>query len=1190
MADDRIVVKFEAVVDKFVAGVKSMNEGMTTFGNKIGNVGKQMTRVGAGFVKVGIAMAAPLVAAIKVTSDFESAITNAASVTGATGEEFERTKDKLAELARTLGETTVFSASQAADAFFDLASKGFDVANMSIAELEPILNLAAATQTDLTRTTEIMTSTLRAFGLETTDMVRIADVFAKSNASSAATMDKLGEAMKFVAPVAKATGVSLEETTAILSKFFDAGLEGSMAGTALRTILIELEAPGTTFQEVLKKLKIDIDDFADSSLTATEKLELLKAEGASSADIFKAFQKRAGPAVATLIDIGEAGTEATDAVKKLNQELIGAGGTAQEISGLQLKSLKNIVELLKSAFDSVAITIGTVLLPKLKEFTKVFTERVRNITKFAKEHKEEFEKLVTSYAKWTVRVLAAGVALIILGKALVLVNQVVLLFTKLIIPLTVKLLALSAAQLAVAASSVLMVAIYVAAAVVFVAFVVTIGKLGIALFDLAQAQEEQMKSQRRLTETVDGSIDQFVKAGQLTDEQAEKIRKLSDAEQRREAILESIAENQKARWVTRFEQIRDEIEAETGRAATIEEVNNTITLIEEGLLEKRQAILRVVEGITEEEVELLKTVRDEEEKLVEARKEVERGFLNQREIWSSKTLDLLQAELDALDIQVAGEVQLTKIRETMIAARVDAERAAFIVINNLNENEIQLLKDGISIRQLALDQQRRINAEKVADEKKTAAITEGTWEKCSNAIGKQVGELNLEIARLQKERSDVVKEGTLEEQAAHQTLSTQIRSLLDVRRGLYDELNTIEEAKTAVVSDNIAEELDLQGKLRDSSLDLAAKTRTAVEEMIAESEAFKDEVVFSSGVITAVYKKLGDDTKADFDKMVGHLFNAGLSVEEVSKKIRDDITTATDAYAEAVIASNTNVSDSYKQMNKNTKIELRGVIEEYADAGLSINQTSLAIGNILRGKPTPFSKGSMSMVESWDVGLKKIIKLSNSFAFSIDETMLGVHETLLNLADSAISAVRSMLDSWFGYAQILASNIVPKIRDAFRRMSPLTRLSPSLVDQTRTGADQIVGIYEVMTDRVATSFENLRTKVKIRMELIRADLRKTAALLLVAARLREGFISADLTAEQRIELFRSGVTDTSRLIFGLTNSATEEAGEAAPMANGFGGARTSNTVNVNIENVPDRATIELIVTEIVTRLRALQFG
>lgn len=121
---------------------------------------------------------------------------NAASVSGATGEEFE----KMTALAREMGKTTVFSASEVADAMYYMASAGYKVEQMS-ASIAPILNLASATQSELAFTTDSVISTLNQFGLKASDAERVTNVFASAIGNSQATLEKLGYSMMYVGPL-----------------------------------------------------------------------------------------------------------------------------------------------------------------------------------------------------------------------------------------------------------------------------------------------------------------------------------------------------------------------------------------------------------------------------------------------------------------------------------------------------------------------------------------------------------------------------------------------------------------------------------------------------------------------------------------------------------------------------------------------------------------------------------------------------------------------------------------------------------------------------------------------------------------------------------------------------------------------------------------------------------------------------
>jgi TP901 family phage tail tape measure protein len=156
---------------------------------------------------LSVFVTAPLVAfgatAIKTAGDFEAAMNRVAGITRATGVEFQQ----LENLAKELGATTQFSASQAADAMGFLAMAGFDT-NQIISALPGTLELAAAGNLDLARAADIASNVLTGYGLQAEEVGRVNDVLALASISANTNVEQLGNAFKFVAPVASAMGVS----------------------------------------------------------------------------------------------------------------------------------------------------------------------------------------------------------------------------------------------------------------------------------------------------------------------------------------------------------------------------------------------------------------------------------------------------------------------------------------------------------------------------------------------------------------------------------------------------------------------------------------------------------------------------------------------------------------------------------------------------------------------------------------------------------------------------------------------------------------------------------------------------------------------------------------------------------------------------------------------------------------------
>jgi len=378
------------------------------------NVRKMQTDlrlVGVALTAIGAAGAAAFRSVIKVGAEFETAITNAASVTGLTGKAAEEAKKKMSDLARQMGKTTVFSARDCAKAMYDLASKGFDVAKMSAAEFRPILDLAAATQADLTVATETVTATLKVFGLENTEAKRVADVFTKSISMTAATIEKLSTSMVYVGPVAKAAGISLEETTAALGSLYDAGLEGSMAGTALRGILIELLSPSDKLQGILKSLGLTLDDINLKEHSLAEVMRILRDAGMSSAQMFEVFGDRAGPAAEIL-------ASTTVEVAKATKELKNLGDEARRIAEFQLNTLESQIKLVKNAVEGLQLELNEHVVPHLKGTSSGVADLVNRLTDWVKVHPD----LTANIIEVTAALTAFG---LVLGPILILLPQVV---------------------------------------------------------------------------------------------------------------------------------------------------------------------------------------------------------------------------------------------------------------------------------------------------------------------------------------------------------------------------------------------------------------------------------------------------------------------------------------------------------------------------------------------------------------------------------------------------------------------------------------------------------------------------------------------------------------------------------------------------------------------------------------------
>ncbi len=208
---DEMWVAIKTDISHFQKGLTQSNVQMKTWAGKMGAMSGQLKQFGRITTIASGATLALGAIATAVFAKFEQSIANVGSVLGATKVQMK----ELSDFAREMGRTTVFTASQAADAMYFLASAGFS-AQQSMAALKGTLDLAAATQFDLAETTRIVVSTLNQFSMAAEDATKVSNVFAAVISGSQATMDKLGESMKFVGPVAASLNLKLEQVTAAL--------------------------------------------------------------------------------------------------------------------------------------------------------------------------------------------------------------------------------------------------------------------------------------------------------------------------------------------------------------------------------------------------------------------------------------------------------------------------------------------------------------------------------------------------------------------------------------------------------------------------------------------------------------------------------------------------------------------------------------------------------------------------------------------------------------------------------------------------------------------------------------------------------------------------------------------------------------------------------------------------------------
>ena len=312
----------------------------------------------AAFAAITVAMKQ----SIKVAGDYEQSIANVQSVVMGTDEVFQQ----LSEAAKEAGETTRFTASQSADALYDLASGGMS-AEESIASLNGVLMLAGATQSSLSEAARITVATLNQYNLKAEESTRISNVFASSIANSMANMDKLTAGMRQVGPVASAMGLSLEETVGSLSALYDAGFQGEQAGTALRAILASVASEADPTTKKLMEMGLTFDQINPAANSFADVIGNIADAGLTAGDVMNAFGTRAGAQMLALLNQGNKGLEEYE-------RAVTGTSTASEMYAIQNDTLAGSLDRLKSAAESAQIEFVEEFTPIMRAFLGILTD------------------------------------------------------------------------------------------------------------------------------------------------------------------------------------------------------------------------------------------------------------------------------------------------------------------------------------------------------------------------------------------------------------------------------------------------------------------------------------------------------------------------------------------------------------------------------------------------------------------------------------------------------------------------------------------------------------------------------------------------------------------------------------------------------------------------------------------------
>lgn len=392
--------------------IAAKGEKLKTVGDNVTNVGKKFLPVTAGVVGLGTA-------AVKTAADFDSAMSKVAAVSGATGSDLEALRDK----AREMGSKTKFSASEAAEAMNYMAMAGWKTEDM-LSGIEGVMNLAAASGEDLATTSDIVTDALTAFGLSAKDSGHFADILAAASSNANTNVSMMGETFKYCAPIAGALGFSAEDTAEAIGLMANAGIKGSQAGTALRTIMNNLSGDvkicGSSIGEVTVATTNadgsmrDLSDILADCRTAFAGLtESEKAQAAESL-----VGKNAMSGFLALMNAGEGD------INKLSSAIDNCDGCAAGMAETMNDNLAGQLTILKSQLQELAISFGELLMPAIR----TIVGWIQKFVDWLNSMDEGTRKVIVTIALVAA---AIGPVLIIVGKVISAVGTIMTLVPKL---------------------------------------------------------------------------------------------------------------------------------------------------------------------------------------------------------------------------------------------------------------------------------------------------------------------------------------------------------------------------------------------------------------------------------------------------------------------------------------------------------------------------------------------------------------------------------------------------------------------------------------------------------------------------------------------------------------------------------------------------------------------------------------
>lgn len=401
-------------IEQFTKSIEKVKSEVSVFESQISSLQNVFSKVEdvavKAFAAIGTAAAAGLAKSIQIGSKFEASMSQVAATMGMTAEEITsgtKEYEALQAAAKEMGETTKFTASQAAEALNYLALAGYN-AEESISSLPTVLNLAAAGGMDLATASDMLTDAVSALGLGLDDMSFFADQMAKTAQSSNTSVSQLGDAILQIGGTAKSLAGGVTELDTALGILANNGIKGAEAGTSLRQIILNLIAPTKESAEYMKELGLEIKDVYGNVRPLNDIFrdldEILQSKGITgTADLTEALSnifdaRQLKSANALLANYG-------DTWDDLYEKIENAEGAAEIMAETMSNNLQGAITILGSAVEGLGIAFFEVFQKDLTEAVKIATNKIGELTKALKsnEMQEALSKVSSAFSDLVVK-------------------------------------------------------------------------------------------------------------------------------------------------------------------------------------------------------------------------------------------------------------------------------------------------------------------------------------------------------------------------------------------------------------------------------------------------------------------------------------------------------------------------------------------------------------------------------------------------------------------------------------------------------------------------------------------------------------------------------------------------------------------------------------------------------------------